>query len=65
MMPKQFSAVAAGRETFRERAALVGEAIDGRKALYLIRVMFWPPQMPIAQPSTRIVVGPSSRRCPT
>ena len=33
-------------------------------ARYLIRVMFWQPQMPIAQPSTRIVVGPSSRRCP-
>ena len=32
--------------------------------LYLIRVMFWPPQMPIAQPSTRIVVGPSSSRRP-
>jgi hypothetical protein len=33
MMPKQFSAVAAGRDKFRECAALVGEAIDGRKAL--------------------------------
>jgi hypothetical protein len=31
---------------------------------YLIRVMFRPPQMPIAQPSTRIVAGPSSRRRP-
>jgi hypothetical protein len=32
------------------------------KAGYLIRVIFWPPQMPIAQPSTRIVEEPSSKQ---
>jgi hypothetical protein len=57
----------------RARAAIEGAAIYlranvGRRLSpqyrYLIRVMFRPPQMPIAQPSTRIVAGPSSRRRP-
>jgi hypothetical protein len=31
---------------------------------YLMRDIFWPPQMPMAQPSTLIVLGASSRRWP-
>ena len=31
---------------------------------YLMRDIFWPPQMPMAQPSPLIVLGASSRRWP-
>ena len=47
--------------------ALMARTQDGWSAgipRYLIRVIFWPPQMPMAQPSTRMVCGSISRRCP-
>ncbi len=52
---------------------VIGPATSGRTrwlamtigvVRYLMRVMFWPPQMPMAQPSTRIVRASSSSRCP-
>jgi len=55
------------RDSASRANALMARAQDGWSAgilPYLIRVIFWPPQMPMAQPSTRMVRGSISRRCP-